>query len=271
MARKDYLFFVAYFIVTLLIVWGNITYGFSPYRFYQPGWDRFQLFYSKTTKLIAHTKRFFVSRLQLVNRIQALEKEKKQLKKRVQQLKFLDTRIYELKKQLQLPDSPGGKLVAGKAINQNLTGLERTYRINRGYNHGLQAGDPVLEVINDTFVLRGEIHHTFKNHSLVILPGDPRFKIGVKIDSVGGRQFILEGEGYRRLVIDNFPAVLSVKPGERVYTAEASLIAPQNIYVGKIKKIIKGGGGSLTGNKLIVQAPPLEGVPRIFWVLLSDG
>lgn len=268
MSRKDFFLFSLYSIFALFLLWGSLSHDVSPYGFYRPGWKYVKGFYRKSVGTAADLRRFFISRRRLTHRLDKLSGRHDELERRLQKLKLLKYQNKRFRKQLDLPPSPRGHLRAAQAFSQNFTGLERTMRINRGYHSGVQEGHPVLEMVNDTLVLRGKVYQVFAEHSLVVLPGDPRFKVGVKIESVPGRQFVLEGQGHRQLVIENFPSVLEVNPGDRVYTASASLIAPRDILVGKIGNVLREDDAARIGNQLRLAPVAYETFPRLVWVLI---
>ncbi len=270
MSVKGYMSFMLYFLLVFLLFFGGVSRAFHPYGFYEPGLSFIARVHRRAGEFLRSAQILLADRRAVLEELRRTEEERLIFERRFreQQLKVVDN--LQLQKSLQLPPAPSGRLLPVRTIGGNLSGLERTVRIDGGEAQGFKPGAPLLEFVGDTWVLRGKIQRVFSGHSLVILTDDPRFTIGARLDGVADREFVLEGHGYRKLVIDNFPEVLEATPGDRVYVARASLIAPAGVVIGSVT----GRGGTeqqvVSGKRLFVSPPPYASFPELGWVLIRD-
>jgi hypothetical protein len=100
------------------------------------------------------------------------------------------------------------------------------------------------------------------------LSSDPRFKIGVRLRGVLGRQFVARGWGYRGLRIEHFPRFLNVEPEAQVYTAPSSVISPREFYVGRVTGI-EMQSETQVGRRIRIKPPELTN-RRVIWVVTAD-
>ncbi len=254
-------------VFTLLAL--QVTWGFSPARYLQPGFYYIHQVYGTMVETVAAIKNSFRSRDRLLLRLEELEKKEAQLELVKKKMSLIRAENKRLRGHLGLPQSPAGHLVSTEVLNRNLGGWERTAVLNRGYGSGLQPGYPVLENQGDSWILRGKIDSVKKQSSNVILVDDPRFKIGVEIEGVPARQFVLRGKGYDRLVITDFPQIISVAEGARVKTATSSSIAPPGLIVGQVKAS-ENKSTIGPGKNLIVSPRAYRDFPGLLWVLRTN-
>ncbi len=269
MINKGWFAFAVYFLLTCVLLTGALVYDFNPYLFYQPGFRIIGGAYRILSRTASTAAEMVSSRNRLVDELQDLRSEHKRLRRQVEELKFYREDSRDLRRQLDLPSSPVGFPLAVQAVSQNLSMLERSLYLNKGYRQGLREGQPLLEVRGDSWVLRGKLQRVYSDHSLAIIAGDPRFTVGVRIEGIPDRQFVLKGSVPGKMVVEEFPEVLEVERGARVYSAQASLIAPPDVFLGRVKEVVEEEKVDQAGKRLVVEAPPLESLPSFGWVLIE--
>jgi len=267
---KGWFAFGIYFLLTCLLLTGALVYDFNPYLFYQPGFRIVAGGYRMLGQTVGTAVDALRSRGRLMSELQDLRGEREQLARSVEELTVYREDSRQLRRQLELPPVPSGFPVAVESVSQNLSLLERTTYLNKGYRQGLREGQPLLEVGSDNnWLLRGKLKRVYADHSLAVISGDPRFTVGVKIEGIPDRQFVLKGSGSGDMVVEEFPEVLEVEPGARVYSAQASLIAPPDVLVGRVREVVEVDAADRAGKNLFVEAPPLENLPSFGWVLVG--
>ncbi|MGM0380382.1 MAG: rod shape-determining protein MreC [bacterium] len=270
MSQKNWIYYAVYFLFAVGLLFFETAWGVAPHYYFQPAVGYINDSYNFTLETVDRLYSGIKSRrslLQKLDNLRKVEKKYQDLKIKNRQLQA-DNRL--LRRQLTLPEHNFDRLIGARVIQQNLTGWERTIRLNKGYNSGLQADVPVFEARADTWILRGRIQAVAPRVSRVILPTDPRFKIGVKIEGIPDRQFILRGEGHQTLTISQFPEYLSLAGGEKVYTAPASSLSPPRLLIGKVRKI-KTASGARSAEEVVVEPAGYNKFPRFLWVLIGNG
>lgn len=177
----------------------------------------------------------------------------------------------KLREKLQLPARPSFGVKAADVINSDISGWERTIRLNRASSDGIEEGQPILTIQKDTWILRGMIVSVNNNYSTAILSSDPRFKIGVFLTSQPNRQFVAQGWGMKGLRVENVPPFLGVKKGDAVFTAPSSHLAPSDLYVGNIAETKRNHPASEGEEKNFrVKPPPLNRNLSPFWIVVGN-
>ena len=269
MSQKTWLSYLLYFLLVAGLLMFETACGVAPHHYFQPAVRYIYATYNFTIDTADSLYQSFADRrllLEKLDRFEDLKTEYHRLKTDKNRLRADNRR---LRRQLDLPAPGFGRLVAAEVIQKNLSGWEQVIRLNKGYNSGLQAGGAVFRTRGDSWILQGRIHGVNSTTSKVILSTDPRFKIGAKIEGIPDRQFVLQGEGHRKLKISNFPEYLSLSSGQKVYSASGSSFAPSRLLVGYVEEI-KSVSDFRPVREVLVTPVKYEQFPSLLWVLIDD-
>jgi cell shape-determining protein MreC len=224
--------------------------------------------YVNVTEMGKGTLRYLQSREKLLQRVQRLEERNRQLRKDVYRGEAALRENQQLRKYLNLPQTESFSVKPAEIINRNTSGWERTFRLNRGSRDGIRSDQLVLEVREDTWIVRGKILATSSDQSTVGLNTDPRFKIGVRIEEILGREFVARGWGHRGLRIENFPPFLSIDESHDVYTSPGSVLAPREFYLGQVVGMEQDRENRV-GRRIQIRPPDLSD-RNIVWVVTDS-
>lgn len=225
--------------------------------------------YEISTSTLTTTVQYFDSRSELIRKIKRYRNENRRLRRRVYRGEAAIRENKELRRFLDLPEAKGFAIKPAEILQRNLSGWEQTLRINRGSNEGLEADQLAVQLQGDSWVVRGKVFTAAADHSVIILSSDPRFKIGVQLEGVLGRQFVAKGWGHRGLRIENFPPFLSVQRGVQVYSAPSSTIAPRQFSVGRVTHV-KSTNEDEIGRRVKIN-PPHYTESNLIWVVTNGG
>ncbi len=269
MTRDNLILYAVYFTVALLLILsrtlGGISLNVSVQPFVLPVYGVFEV----TGGWIRGGVRYLESREMLLERLEGTKRENRRLRQKLHGLEQLRRENRTLRSQLNLPGKKPGTYVSAEVLYTDLSKFERTLALNKGYESGIQKGDPVLEVLGDTWVMRGQVISVSANQSVVILSSDPRFKIGVRIESITDRQFVVRGWGWRGLRIEQFPSILEEPTGRRVWTAPASTLAPEGLFLGWVRGFRRGEQSyPQAGRRLLISPVDVDELPPLLWVLV---
>lgn len=172
--------------------------------------------------------------------IEELKKENEILKKENQELKFQLLNLLDLKqeneklrKSLNLGVEKEFELVLAKMASKDI--FENTFLINKGSNHGISEG---LPVITSGKVLVGRISKVYKNFSKIELISKENFSFDVKI----GEGKILAkatGMGDFKLKISLLPLEFEPREKELVFSSSLGGLFPDNLLIGELKEVKK--------------------------------
>lgn len=273
MLKKIHIYYLLYFLTAVGLLLFDMSWKVAPHHYLQPGVRYIHSTYNFTVGTFSRISSSFTVRRKLLARLQRNLDRLEELKYEHQRLEVenqkLNSEYDRLREQLKLPPEEPGRLVGGEIIQHNLGGWERTLRLNKGYNSGLEKNAPVFEARGDSWILRGRVKTVGAGSCEVILTTDPRFRIGAIIEDIPDRQFVLYGEGHRNLRINNFPEYLSLTPGQKVYTAPASTLAPSGFLIGTVEE--KNSSYDFEAkNEVLITPIEFKRFPAMLWVLVSN-
>lgn len=267
--RTDLLTYLLYFLLVLLVAGTHWLPGFALYEYTEPLLGTAFRAYGSLEASTRSAAGYFTARQRLLERLRALRRDNRRLRRLLYRARAARRGRAALREYLNLPPAPGGDLLPAQVLAVHLTGWERTLRLNRGRAGGVRPGQPVIGVSGDSWVLRGKVLTASERGSVVTLTSDPRFRVGVRLEGIPDRQFVARGWGGRGLRVDHFPEVLSVEVGARVYTANASSVAPAGLAVG----VVRGPTPShpdRVGRRMRIDPPPVARLSRPVWVVRTD-
>ena len=119
--------------------------------------------------------------------------------------------------------------ILGKDISQDFL------LINKGARDGVNVGNPV---VNQQKVLYGKVSEIFDGFSKVMLISNEKSAFDAKIQDkkIEG---VIKGRGHIELFLNLIPMNAELAEGDLVVTNLLGGIYPENLLVGKVKKIVK--------------------------------
>lgn len=268
MTRREFFSYCLYFLLCAFLLTTQWFWDFSPRTYLDPLLDPVYDVYEGSVETVGRSVDYFRERSRLVNRLDSLRSENQQLRREVYRGRAALRENRQLRNYLELPTNERFSVKPAEVIQRNMSGWEQTLRVNQGTDNGIRTDQLVLQVKGDSWIVRGRVFSTSPDHSVVILSSDPRFKIGVRVEGILGRQFVARGWGYRGLRIENFPPFLSVDGSARVYTAPGSVIAPRQFYVGRVSGVQENKENQV-GRRIQI-TPPERTNEGLIWVVTSD-
>lgn len=175
-----------------------------------------------------------------ISSIDKLKKENEILRAENQALQFQLLRLLDLKEEnerlresLNLGLEKEFKLVLVKVAGKDV--FENTLLINKGLNHGISEG---LPVITSQKILVGKISKVYKNFSKVDLISKEGFSFDVR---VGSERILAKatGKGNLKLKISFLPPDFELDEEKIIFSSSLGGIFPDNLLIAKIKEIKK--------------------------------
>lgn len=268
MTTREFFSYCLYFLLCAFLLTTQWFWSFSPRVYLEPLLDPVYDVYEGSVETLGSTVTYFRSRSQLEDRLEALRTENRDLRREVYRGRAALRENQQLREYLNLPTHEQFSVKPAEVIQRNMSGWEQTIRVNQGSNDGIGTDQLVLQVDGDSWIVRGRVYSTTPNHSVIILSSDPRFKVGVRVEGILGRQFVARGWGYRGLRIENFPPFLTVEGSARVFTAPASVIAPRQFYLGRVAGVEQNKENQV-GRRIQITPPELTN-EGLIWVVISD-
>jgi rod shape-determining protein MreC len=174
----------------------------------------------------------------LVFKMKDLEKEKELLRLENQKLLAENLALRELKKEneflkkvLEINSERKFKFIFTQIIEKEIG--KETIKIEKGARDGISLG---LPVITEGKVLIGKITKVYENFSKVTLLTNKNFSFNVKI---GEREIygVAKGGGNFKIFLEFLPLDQEIREGEIVVSTVLGGDFPENLLVGKIKKV----------------------------------
>jgi rod shape-determining protein MreC len=182
-----------------------------------------------------------------------LEEEVRNLQQEIERLRQenlnLSLQVQELSAVTKIQAAaPVGVETVAPVIEQNLTGLDRTLILGKGYTSGLQVGMPVAAPAGLVGVITAVTAHQAVVRTLL----DPNSVIGVRLADGPGLG-IARGDPPDALEAE-FPPEVSLHLGEPVVSWALRGLFPNGILVGTIAKIPPLPPGALTQTVILKPA-----------------
>lgn len=199
-----------------------------------------------------------------------LEVENRQLLSENNQLRTANSLLRELQAEnnrlrlaLDFRERSSFKLLPARIVSRDASTWWNTVRINRGFEDGVEADQPVLTDVG----LVGKTTTVSKNESIVVLITDETCRIGAKIEGTR-EQGIISGLRVQENSADgllqmNFLSKnADIKPGQEVLTAGVAHGSfPPGVIIGKVKEFIRR---PLDGQAVVEPAVHLASTEDVF-------
>lgn len=205
----------------------------------------------------------FSEKRSLIERIDTLEEKNKQLSLDNQMLREYQSEAERLKKILKFKEANIKKytLLEARVIARSPNNWYKTIVINRGENHGVYYGMPVITPEG----LVGKIMRVNNTTAEVNLLTDREMAVGVILQRTRETNGLVEGLGDGNLLrMGNIPYYSSVEVNDRVITSGLSTTYPKGIDVGIISKISREPNGLL----LTAEVKPVVDFDRLEEVMV---
>ncbi len=195
-----------------------------------------------------------------------LNEENRELKTTNNLLREIEAENNRLRLALEYRERSVFRLLPARIIGRDASTWWNTVKINRGFEDGVEADQPVLTEVG----LVGKTTTVAKNESIVVLITDETCRVAAKIEGTR-EQGILSGMriqdsstmGIMQLNFLTKNAVL--EPGQRVYTAGVSNgVFPSGILIGNVKEFRTR---PLDGQALVEPAVDLTVTEDVFVVV----
>jgi cell shape-determining protein MreC len=268
LTKQEFFNYALYFSLCSLLLYSQWGLGLTPRGYVEPTFDLMFDVYELALDGFQSTALYVQSRSELINRLNSLQRQNQQLRQSVYEGKAAIRENRQLRRYLNLPEADQLSIKPAEILQRNLSGWEQTLRVNRGAADGYRPNQLAIQVLGDSWIVRGKVHSVTEERSVIVLSSDPRFKIGVQVEGILGRQFVARGWGYRGLRIEHFPQFLTISRGSSVYTAPNSVIAAGEYYVGEVVDIGTSDDSSV-GRRVQIQPPELSG-RRVIWVVTGN-
>jgi cell shape-determining protein MreC len=263
--KREFFSYCLYFLLCAFLLVAQTLFNITPRAYVQPVLNPVFQVYEGTLGLVESSLQYLQSRKELLRRVDRLEEQNRRLQQDVYRGKAALRENEQLREYLDLPQTESFAVKPAEIIRRNTSGWERTFRINRGDQGGVRSDQLVLESRGDTWIIRGKVLSTSPHQSTVVLNTDPRFKIGVRVEEILGREFVARGWGHRGLRIENFPPFLSIDESRRVFTAPSSVLAPREFLLGRVVGVEQDRENRV-GRRIQIQPPELTD-REIVWVV----
>jgi rod shape-determining protein MreC len=206
-----------------------------------------------------------------------LERENKQLKAENtelrasnQVLRDLEAENSKLRSALEYRKRSIFKLLPARVISRDASAWWSTLRINRGFEDGVEADQPVLTDVG----LVGKTTTVSKNEAIVLLISDESCKVAAKVEGSNERGILSgrrvgEGDMPTEMLLNFLSKKANLQPGQKVYTEGVSKgtstgVFPSGIFLGNVKSF---QARPLDGQAVVEPAVDLSTVEDVFVVV----
>ncbi|HHZ20832.1 MAG TPA: rod shape-determining protein MreC [Firmicutes bacterium] len=219
--------------------------------------------------IVGSVSRSFVETWQTLNHLGALHRENYELKTEITRLEMENKRLRmlaqenaRLRQALNFRDRSHLELLPAEVIAHSPHHWTRTLTIDKGSRHGLRRNMAVITPDG----LAGRILSVSSNRAEVLLINDGRDgnKISGILERTRDLVYISGAGGY--CIVTPSDIGVTLRPGDRILTAESSLVFPPNLTIGVIVDVKRSGAGQ-KGEALLKPAVASSRLEELFVVL----
>lgn len=180
--------------------------------------------------------------------------------RKLQQMAALAAENVRLRQLMNASDMLQDKVLVAELIGVSPNPLSHTVWINRGHNHGVYEGQPLL----DAFGLMGQVIDVQSDASQVLLISDVTHALPVQVNRNGVRT-IAEGTGdLNRLRLRHVSNTTDIRVGDLLVSSGLGGRFPVGYPVAEVESIVRDPGQSFS----TVLAKPMARLDRSRHVLL---
>ncbi len=173
-----------------------------------------------------------------------LKEENRKLKEQLYQIILQQKSYYELieenkrlKGLLNLKEKKKEVVSIAKVTRIGTNKLLKTFWIDKGYDHGIKTGMPVITLHG----LAGKVIFTSSKFSEVLSLTDPNFSVSVRVERTR-LEGIVSGTGTNLCVLKYIPLEEDIAVGDILITSGVDGIFPEGIKVGVVRKVERKKG-----------------------------
>lgn len=202
------------------------------------------------TRAADWTHRYFSERSDLLFEIERLRYNNLILNSELQKLVTFKNENRHLRRLLQSPaDTRGRKVAVAKLVGVNLAPFEQQIVIDKGSNHGVYPGQPVLDVKG----VIGQVSTVTPLTADVTLISNPGHALLGQIDRSRLRMLVLGTGNPRQLKLEYVPTTADIRAGDIIYTSGLDNRYPGDYPVGEVLSIHSEVGDDFA----VIHAKPL--------------
>lgn len=180
-----------------------------------------------------------LSRVQLTEMIEELERERDRLKLEVIQLDEIARENNELRRALQYVERAPLSVVAARIISRKPTTWYNTMVIDKGSEHGIGVDSPVIVPVGEEAGLVGKVSEVIgPNSAVVLLLTDELCQVSAKLQN-SQEQGILSGQSGTMQATPNLDLRYLSKDaqataGRKVFSSGSGGLFPPDLYLGDV-------------------------------------
>jgi rod shape-determining protein MreC len=143
---------------------------------------------------------------------------------------------------LDLKSAVESKSVLADVQFENRDPYTRRYILNKGSQHGVLAGQPVL----DSQGIAGLITRVYPASSEVALVTDKEITLPVQVQRTGQRSIAYGAPALNQLELRFLPGNADIKEGDVFVTSGLDTLYPAGLAVGSVSRVERSGGSAFT-------------------------
>lgn len=182
----------------------------------------------------------FTTREKLISEVISLKTQQLLLSARLQKFAALEAENVRLRRMLDSSREVSEKVLIAELLSVDLEPFSRHIVLNKGSQHGIYEGQPVL----DAKGIMGQVVHVTPLTSTIILITDPNHAIPVSINRNGMRAIAVGTGTSDELELPHFPTNADVVVGDLLVSSGLGGRFPAGYPVGVITRVKKDPGES---------------------------
>lgn len=191
--------------------------------------------------------------------------ENTELRAKIQILGDLSTENNKLRDALEYKRKSAFKLVPARVISRDASTWWSTVKINRGFEDGIEADQPVLTDMG----LVGKTTTVGKNESIVLLISDETCKVAARVEGTNEKgilsgQRVSETAGPGQLELNFLRKKADLQAGQKVFVEGSGGVFPYGIFLGTV---VSFKARALDGQAIVEPALDLSSVEDVFVVV----
>lgn len=182
----------------------------------------------------------WAARSRLLEENRALRKRQVLLEARLLKFAALEAENIRLRELLESSFKVGDRVLIAEILSVDLDPYHHQVLINKGSNHGVYRGQPVL----DAKGVMGQTNHVSPFSSTVVMITDPSHAIPVLANRNGLRTIALGTGTTNRLELPHIPNNADIREGDLLVTSGLGGHFPPDYPVGRVSRVARDPGRS---------------------------
>jgi rod shape-determining protein MreC len=228
-------------LIILLIINFSIFSSNQDNRFFNPikkslkfGPQSISLIFEFGANLINDVSRYFISKQNLLNENENLQKENAELKAYVMQMADIESENYELNNKLNIQKKYFKDSLITQILNLNYQGQSHHFLVDKGEIDGIYTG----QIVVDKSGIVGQVIEVNNTSSVIrTILSDQLYLTGYIKSGKIIYQSLIQGDG-RNLTVNYFNKTNKINLGDEVFTTGDNLNIPKGLRIGKVKKLL---------------------------------